>query len=49
MFGIITGISQGMSWQHLHNPMWLERCNTFSSPLSGKPGGLTPGRLLTVA
>ena len=26
-------ICQGMSWQHLHQPVWLEKCNTHSLSL----------------
>ena len=40
-----SGICQGMSWQHLHQPVWLERCYTL--PLS-LPTGCTESRVRTV-
>ena len=34
----------GMSWQHLHQPVWLERCQLLScSPRANDPDGRVGG------
>ena len=31
LFDMHNGMCQGMSWQHLHQPVWLGRCNTHTN------------------